>query len=111
MITQNVDLEVIPGKMIPVIKVNQGDTGTGRFMFNLKKNGQPLRYSGTAIIQGTKKTGNFHHSASILGDRVLVTLTEDMTDVAGDVFAQLVLTDGNERVGTQIFILRAQESA
>jgi hypothetical protein len=111
MIVQRIDLDVIPGKTIPVIHVNQGDTGQGKFILNLKKNGRPLSYPGTAIIQGTKRTGNFHHSASILESRCMVSLESDMTDISGDVYAQLVLTDGNERVGTQIFILRVQESA
>lgn len=111
MITQKTKLSIIPGTEIPVIHIDQGDTGSGRLKFEITKDGSA--YSGGApVIQGTKPNGEgFSHSCARSGNIVTADLYTDMTDVHGDVSAQIVLTEGANRTGSQKFILRVQRTA
>lgn len=93
--------------MIPIIHVNQNDHGEDRLQFDLIESA-----SGTAIIQGTRPDGGtFQDDATRSGQIVTADLTEEMTAVCGDVVAQIVLTDGDNRTGSQDFVLRVQRSA
>lgn len=107
MIQQKIQLEIIPGKMTPVIHVNQRDTGNSRLQFDLMNDGVPYSPTGIVTVQG--KT--FEHQCSVSGSTVTVNLYEDMTINAGDVVCNLVETSINSRHGTQNFILRVQKEA
>lgn len=108
MIVQTLNLNIIPGKQVPVVYVNQNDHNTDRLQINLIGDG----ISGTAQIQGTRPDGGtFQDDATRSGQTVTADLTEEMTAVCGDVVAQIVLTDGDNRTGSQDFILRVQRSA
>lgn len=107
MIQQKIQLEIIPGKITPVIHVNQRDTGNNRLQFELIRDGQPYTPSGSVKIQG--KT--FEHTCTRAGSLVTVDLYADMTVRAGDTICNLVITEGEDRHGTQNFILRVQEDA
>lgn len=107
MITQSTTVNLIPGHDTPVIHVNQRDHGTARLQFHLIGEA-----SGTAVIQGIRPDGgSFRDSATLDGQTVTADLTEEMTAIDGDVFAQIVLTDEDNRTGSQVFILRVQRSA
>lgn len=110
MITQKYNINLIPTGEIIVIHVNQADTGNGRLVFNLKLNGEDYTPTGTVKIQGIA-SGEFEHACSVSGSVVTSDLYEDMTDKPGDIKAQLVNYDGDNRTGSQIFILRVQRSA
>lgn len=111
MIQQSIDLDIIPGQEIPVIHVNQDDTGTSRLQFRLIHEGQPYYpQAGTIKIQGRAVSG-FEHTCSRSGSLVTVSLYADMTDRSGDVVCNLVIIEGDSRHGTQNFILRVQEGA
>lgn len=107
MIQQKINLEVIPGKTIPVIHVSQQDVGNNRLQFELVRDGQPYTPSGSVKIQG--KT--FEHTCTRAGSLVTVNLYADMTTRAGDTICNLVITEGGDRHGTQNFILRVQKEA
>lgn len=107
MIQQKIQLEVIPGKMPPVIHVNQTDHGVSRLQFELVRDGVPYTPSGPVKIQG--KT--FEHTCTRSGSLMTVDLYEDMTTRAGDTICNLVITEGGSRHGTQNFILRVQKEA
>lgn len=112
-IVQQFNLNMIPQTIPEIVSVNQYDTGIGRLVAKLYKNGtQYLVSSGTAIVQGTKpdKKG-FQYSASISGNTVTIDLTEQMSAVPGDVMCQVVVTESTGKTGTFIFILRVQPSA
>lgn len=107
MITQKRNLNLIPNNTPIVIPVNQNDTGTGRLVFEMDMN-----VSGTVKIQGTRPDGGkFEHSATRSTNTVTADLSADMTLIPGDVYTQLVFTDGDDRTGSQAFILRVQKEA
>ena len=103
-ISQKTKLSMIPTGNTPVIHVNQGDIGDDRLIFDIGYSS-----SGSAVVQGTTPSGVFSHSATIDGQTVVCDLYEDMTLHEGDVVAQIVLTEGADRIGSQDFILRVQE--
>lgn len=107
MIQQKIQLDIIPGKMPPVINVNQNDTGNRRLQFELVRDGVPYTPTGAIKIQG--KT--FEHPCLVSGSIVTVNLYADMTVNSGDVVCNLVETAYNSRHGTQNFILRVQKEA
>ena len=89
-----------------MIPVNQNDEGDGRLVFEMDD------AYGSVTIQGTRPDGgHFEHAASLNNNVVTADLENDMTLVSGDVFAQLVFTENDERTGSQVFILRVQKEA
>lgn len=112
MIQQLHILDIIPGHTAPVIHCNQNDNGDDRLVFDLRHNGEPLAYGGSCKIEGTKPSGaTFSVDGLISGTYAGGDLTSDMTNEAGDVICHLLLTDTNERIGTQNFILRVQRES
>lgn len=112
MIQQTIDLDMIPGNTLPVIHVNQNDTGEDRLIFNLKKRDAVFSTAGDVKLQGTTPTGTFRHNMSAVSFGVFkCDLYADMTSASGDVFCQVVATSNYGRIGSQIFILRVQEEA
>lgn len=111
-ITQEFDLNLIPSSAPVVVHVNQYDTGTGRLIATLYEGNEPYSPNGTAVIQGTKPDGHgFQYSATLNGNVVTADLTEQMSPVAGDVRAQIVVTESSGVTGTFVFIMRVQPSA
>ena len=113
MITQYIDLNLIPDSEPIIVRVNQYDVGTGRIVAKLY-NGN-VSYSpasgATAVIQGTKADRHaFQYDATISGNTVTADLEFQMTACAGDVRCQFVVTEGNNITGTFAFILKVQES-
>lgn len=89
-----------------MIPVNQNDEGDGRLVFEMDDS------YGSVTIQGTRPDGgHFEHAATLNNNVVTADLETDMTLVSGDVFAQLVFTENDERTGSQVFILRVQKEA
>lgn len=117
MILQTIDIDMIPGKDTPVVYVNQGDWSRGiRLLLNLKVDGKTYTTDGSGIarLQGTKPSGaKFSHVGYYIPGYTWMShlLEADMTDEAGDVVAHLVIEDGEDRTGSQNFIIRVQKSA
>lgn len=112
MIVQRFNLNLIPNQSPVVVHVNQYDTGTGRLIATLYEGNEPYSPSGTAVIQGTKPDGHgFQYTATLDGNVVTADLTEQMAPVAGDVRAQIVVTESSGVTGTFAFIIRVQPSA
>ena len=114
MITQHIDLNMIPDSEPVIVRVNQYDTGVGRIVAHLY-NGD-VSYSpasgATAIIQGTKPDKHgFQYNAVLSGNTATADLKQQMTACAGDVRTQIVVTESNGKTGTFVFILKVQESA
>lgn len=106
MIVQTITLNLIPNNKPIVVNVNQNDEGDGRLVFEMEG------AYGSVTIQGTRPDGgHFEHPAMLSGNTVTADLYADMTLIDGDVFAQLVCTESNERTGSQVFILRVQKEA
>lgn len=111
MITQTIDLNMIPDSPPVIIHVDQYDHGAGRIVANLYNGDQLYTPTGTAWIQGTKPDGRgFQYSATLSGSTVTAELTEQMTAVAGNVRTQIVVNETNGRIGTFCFTLAVQKS-
>lgn len=112
MITQTIDLNMIPDSPPVVVHVDQYDHGAGRIIANLYNGDQLYTPSNaTAWIQGTKPDGRgFQYSATLSGSTVTAELTEQMTAVAGNVRTQIVVNETNGRIGTFCFTLAVQKS-
>lgn len=112
MITQTIDLNMIPDSPPVVVHVDQYDHGAGRIIANLYNGDQLYTPSNaTAWIQGTKPDGRgFQYSATLSGSTVTAELTEQMTAVAGNVRTQIVINETNGRIGTFCFTLAVQKS-
>lgn len=113
MITQEFDLNMIPDSEPVVVHVNQYDTGQGRLIAHLYDKDQPYSPTGaTVVIQGTKPDRHgFAYNATISGNTVTATLTEQMTAVKGITRTQILVNDTYGRTGTFVFALCVQESA
>jgi len=112
MIVQRFNLNLIPNQSPVIVHVNQYDTGTGRLVATLYEGNEPYSPNGTAVIQGTKPDGHgFQYTATLDGNVVTADLTEQMSPVAGDVRAQIVVTESSGETGTFVFIMRVQPSA
>lgn len=112
MVTQKKKLNLIPNEDIIVIPVSQYDTGEDRLVLDLILNGESYSPTGTGVIQGTKANGDtFTHSVTITGSQAVSDLHSDMTDIAGQTKAQIVITEGDSRTGSQVFFLSVQKDA
>ena len=110
-LTQRRKINLIPNDDIIVIPVSQYDTGEDRLVFELYKDNSPYTPSGTAKIQGTRPHGTFEHDMTISGNVLTCDLYADMTEDAGQVKANIVLTEGDDRTGSQLFFFSVQKDA
>lgn len=113
MIKQTLDLNLIPGRVIPRINVSQYDKGTRTLEFTIY-NGEilfnPTGY--TAYIQGQKPDGHgFNYAANIANQKISVDVVEQMTAVSGSVACEIVIKDGADQIGTGNFILQVEAAA
>lgn len=112
MTTQEFNLDLIPNGIAPIVHVSQYDEGQ-TWAFNIVKENQLYEIpSGSSItVQGTKKddTG-FQYSCTYSGSKVYVTETQQMTIFAGDVQAELVIVNGDNRIATLNFIIRIERA-
>lgn len=107
MIQQTINLNVIPNDKPIVIPISQYDTGDGRLQFKLD-----MELSGDAKLQGTKSNGeHFEISGTLSGKVFTCDVTELLTDTDGKAYANIVIDDGTDRIGTQAFILHVQKDA
>lgn len=111
-INQTNKLNLISDEQILSIPVSQYDTGDGRLQFDLYAGGELYSPSGIVTIQGTKPSGaTFEHTISASGSHITSDLYSDMTNEAGQVRAQIVVTEGDNRTGSQVFFLSVQKDA
>lgn len=113
MITQELDLNMVPGTVPPVINVSQFDTGARTFIFTLY-NGATLFNGAVAScrIEGIKPDNKgFSYNARYSNGVVTADCTEQMTAVAGNVLCELRLLENDEKtLGTLNFILCVEKS-
>lgn len=114
MITQSINLNLIPGGVLPRINVSQYDKGGRTLEFNLYNGSTAFIIPGnsTITIQGTKadKTG-FQYECTYSGSVVTADLEQQMTVFAGDVICELVITNSGNILGSANFVLNVEEAA
>ena len=113
MITQELDLNMVPGTVPPVINVSQFDTGSRSFVFTLY-NGATL-FDGnvsSARIEGIKPDNKgFSYNATYSSGKVTANCTEQMTAVVGNVLCEIRLFNSqDDTLGTLNFILCVEKS-
>lgn len=112
MTTQEFNLDLIPNGISPIVHVSQYDEGQ-TWAFNIVKENQLFEIpAGSSItVQGTKKddTG-FQYACTYSGSKVYVTETQQMTIYAGDIQAELVIVNGDDRIATLNFIIRIERA-
>lgn len=114
MITQTINLNLIPGSPLPRINVSQYDNGSRTLQFNLYNGVSPYEIpSGASVyIVGTKadKTG-FEYACTFDGSLVSVDITDQMTVFAGEVQSELQIRQSDEILGTANFIINVERAA
>ena len=111
MIIQKNKINLIPNDEILVIPVSQYDEGEDRLVFELYKDGTPYTPTGTVKIQGTGPNTTFEHDMTVSGNTVTCDLYSDMTQDAGQVRSNIVLYEGSDRTGSQLFFFSVQKDA
>lgn len=114
MITQTINLNLIPGSPLPRINVSQYDNGSRTLQFNLYNGVSPYEIpSGASVyIVGTKadNTG-FEYACTFDGSLVSVDITDQMTVFAGEVQSELQIRQSGEVLGTANFIINVESAA
>lgn len=115
MIIQSIKLNMIPDGTPQVIHINQNDTGNGRLQFYLFHEGNPYIWDNSSSFKfrGTKSNmQTFEVSLNKSGtDYLYCDLTTSMDDIAGDTYCNIEMIEGDNRIGTQAFIMRVQKEA
>lgn len=116
MITQAINLNLIPGQVLPRVNVSQYDSGTRTLQLSIFNGTQAFNITSglSGFIQGTKpdRTG-FQYAASVtVGSNVVTAdITQQMTAVSGEVTCELVLANGSDRIATVNFIIYVEPAA
>lgn len=111
---QNYTINIRPGWGIsPVVKVSQGDVGRP-LAFTIMDGQDALTIaSGTTVtIKGTKpSTLGFTQTCELSGNTASVETTATMTQEAGAVQAELILTQGTTVIGSANFVMYVEPAA
>ena len=112
MYTQDVNLNIVPVGVRPVIHCSQYDNNLQAIRFALYKNNTAFAIpSGAAVlINGYKpdNTGFSYAATAISGNTVTFTVTQQMTAIAGDVLCELRVRTESQIIGTLNFVLRVE---
>lgn len=119
MTIQTINLNMIPGGVMPVVYCSQYDNQTNAIIFKLYNGSETFNVpQGAAVlINGTKPpvdgevTGFSYSAASISGNTVVCNVTTQMAAVIGDVLCELRIRTSTQIVGSINFILRVERSA
>ena len=112
MYTQDVNLNVVPVGVRPVVHCSQYDNNLSAIRFKLFKDNAAFTIpSGAAvIINGLKpdNTGFSYAASAISGNTATISTTQQMTAVAGDVLCELRVRTEDQIIGTLNFVLRVE---
>lgn len=112
MITQEINLNLIPSSDPVVVHMNQYDEGKGRLIAHLYNGSSPyVPVNATVKVQGTKPDDKaFQYYCDISGSTVTIDINIQMTAVAGRTPTQLIVTEYTGITGSFAFILDIQPS-
>lgn len=117
MITQSINLNLVPGGITPRIRVSQYDEGSRTLTFVLYNGIQKFTTLGlSAEIRGTKPDGlgfayGSEEGVTYAAGVVTCDIKQQMAIVAGEVNCELILMSGDEVLGTANFILDVEKAA
>lgn len=112
---QTISVDLIPGGLPPIIRISQYDKTLRAFQIHLTMGGADYAVpdGNTVMLSGTKPDGKgFLYSCSHSGSALHVSVTEQMSAVAGDVPCEVTLyqADGG-RIASGNFLLRVEKAA
>ena len=113
MTSQTLSLNLIPKGICPRLYVSQYDKGQ-TWLFDIYAGDNPFTIPNGAVvtIQGTKPDGTgFAYTCTKSGNRVEATEKEQMTVLAGDVPAEIRITNSGEVIATLNFIIAVEKAA
>ena len=114
MIDQTIYLDVVPGGLPSIINVSQFDEGSRTLHINLYASSGEFEIpaGSTAKVQGTKRDKKgFSYSAKLSGTEVVCDVTQNMTAIAGRVYCEVVIENGEDVLATANFILMVKQAA
>lgn len=114
MIDQTIYLDVVPGGLPSIINVSQFDEGSRTLHINLYASSGEFEIpaGSTAKVQGTKRDKKgFSYSAELSGTEVVCDVTQNMTAIAGRVYCEVVIENGEDVLATANFILMVKQAA
>lgn len=111
MVEQTYRVDMIPNGVPLVVHVSQYDTEARTLIFELYKGDVAYEVPAGAVasIAGTKpdKTA-FIYPMEIDGNVVSIDLKQQMAIVAGDVLAEIQITNSNGKIGSANFVIRVE---
>ena len=113
MTTQSFNLDLIPKGVPPVIRVSQNDTGQ-TWLISMYFNKSPFSVpaGATVYVQGTKPNGTtFNEACTFSGTVVTVIETQSMTDICGNVRAEISIEKDDETIHSLNFIISVEKAA
>ena len=114
MIDQTLELNLIPGGVLPRVNVSQYDAGSRTINATLY-NGPSLFTIPTGAqisVRGTKKDNTgFAYDCTWSGSVASFTITEQMAVFPGEVVTELVISKSGQILGTSNFIIWVEEAA
>lgn len=115
MITQTLQLNLVPKGVWPRLYVSQYDAGSRTLTFEIYNGDQrfTLTSGTTAKIQGTKPDRHgFSYDASVDTSNNVITadITQQMTAAHGEAYCELVLFKSGQRIGTLNFVMMIQQA-
>ena len=111
MIEQTYRIDMIPDGAPVVVHVSQYDTAARRLSFELYNGGvaYELPAGAVASIAGTKPDNtSFLYAMTVSGNIVSIDLQQQMALVAGDVPAEIQITEAEGKIGSANFIIRVE---
>ncbi len=109
MINQKITVDLVPNNVIPQVNINQYDTGyENLFIAVTWQNSVYNIEEGTIVdIVGSKPNNtSFVENCSWVGNIVTVPITQDMTDIAGNVYCKLEIKKDDNQISTSPFIFK-----
>ena len=110
--TQNIELSVTPGGIIPIVHVSQYDVDRV-LTFSLMdgNNAASIPAGATVAIEGTKPSHHgFSYEATLSGSVVTVNTTQQMTAEQGTTDCKIKIISGTQVIGTALFLLEVEQA-
>lgn len=114
MVTQRINLNLIPGGVLPRINVSQYDTGSRTLELVLYNGETAFNLPAGANVQivGTKRDNTgFEYSCTYADNVVSVDITDQMTVFGGEVVTELRILKDDDQLGTGNFIINVEPTA
>lgn len=114
MVTQTYTISTVKNAVPPRVKMSQYDHDSRTIVFTVVNgSGAVMDLTGKNVnVEGTRADGHaFAVSCTVNGNSVSFTETTDMTNQAGDHPAELVISNGSDRLGTMNFVISVEPCA